>query len=106
MYAPSIFSARAHTREVLTRGVLRHSREKGFRSVSVLALLTAMVATSGCNRDSKENAAPPAATAKLPAPLPRVPAPPDVATPPADAERTPSGLTMKVLEPGKGTTHP
>ncbi|HEX4629619.1 MAG TPA: FKBP-type peptidyl-prolyl cis-trans isomerase [Chthoniobacterales bacterium] len=35
-----------------------------------------------------------------------IPAPDDVAAPPADAEKTESGLASKVLEPGKGTTHP
>src|SRR4030088_3551832 len=39
----------------------------------------------------------------LPAPIP---APDDVAAPPADAEKTASGLASKVLTPGKGTTHP
>jgi peptidylprolyl isomerase len=33
-------------------------------------------------------------------------APPDVAAPPADATRTPSGLASKVLTPGTGTRHP
>ncbi|MGQ0733620.1 MAG: FKBP-type peptidyl-prolyl cis-trans isomerase [Acidobacteriota bacterium] len=33
-------------------------------------------------------------------------APADVAAPPTDAERTPSGLAYKVLRPGKGTTRP
>jgi FKBP-type peptidyl-prolyl cis-trans isomerase len=33
-------------------------------------------------------------------------APPDVAAPPADAERTPSGLATKVLTPGTGTERP
>jgi FKBP-type peptidyl-prolyl cis-trans isomerase len=32
----------------------------------------------------------------------QIPAPPDVATPPADAEKAASGLASKVLEPGKG----
>jgi peptidylprolyl isomerase len=32
--------------------------------------------------------------------------PADVAAPPADAERTPSGLATKVLRPGTGTGHP
>jgi FKBP-type peptidyl-prolyl cis-trans isomerase len=36
---------------------------------------------------------------------PRV-APPDVAKPPADALRTPSGIAYKVLRPGTGSTHP
>ncbi|HJL17962.1 MAG TPA: FKBP-type peptidyl-prolyl cis-trans isomerase [Sandaracinaceae bacterium LLY-WYZ-13_1] len=35
-----------------------------------------------------------------------IPAPPDVAAPPADAERTPTGLASKVLEAGTGTRHP
>jgi FKBP-type peptidyl-prolyl cis-trans isomerase len=33
-------------------------------------------------------------------------APPDVAAPPADAQKTPSGLAFKILQPGTGTTHP
>ena len=35
-----------------------------------------------------------------------IPAPPDVAAPPADALRTPSGLASKVLQIGLGRTHP
>jgi FKBP-type peptidyl-prolyl cis-trans isomerase len=35
-----------------------------------------------------------------------IPAPPDVAAPPADAARTPSGLATKVLKPGTGAQHP
>ena len=34
------------------------------------------------------------------------PAPADVAAPPADAGRTPSGLAFKVLAPGTGTVRP
>jgi FKBP-type peptidyl-prolyl cis-trans isomerase len=34
------------------------------------------------------------------------PAPPDVAEPPADAQRSESGLAWKVLKPGTGTAHP
>jgi peptidylprolyl isomerase len=33
-------------------------------------------------------------------------APPDVAAPPADAKRTPSGLAYKVIKAGTGTDHP
>jgi FKBP-type peptidyl-prolyl cis-trans isomerase len=33
-------------------------------------------------------------------------APPDVASPPADARRSPSGLAYKVLKPGTGKEHP
>ena len=32
--------------------------------------------------------------------------PPDVAAPPADAVKTPSGLASRVLKPGSGTRHP
>jgi peptidylprolyl isomerase len=35
-----------------------------------------------------------------------IPAPPDVAAPPADAERTDSGLASRVLSTGTGTEHP
>ena len=35
-----------------------------------------------------------------------VPPPPDVAAPPADANKTPSGLATKVLQPGTSTDHP
>jgi FKBP-type peptidyl-prolyl cis-trans isomerase len=35
-----------------------------------------------------------------------VPAPPDVAAPPADAAKTPSGLATRVLKPGTGKEHP
>ena len=35
-----------------------------------------------------------------------IPAPPDVAAPPADAMKTPSGLASKVLTPGTGKDHP
>jgi FKBP-type peptidyl-prolyl cis-trans isomerase len=40
--------------------------------------------------------------AGVPASAQAPPAPPDVSAPPADAERTPSGLASKLLEPGKG----
>lgn len=54
-------------------------------------------------------AQPPArrAPAKAPAAGPSaIPAPPDVSSPPADAERTASGLASKVLRPGRGDRHP
>jgi FKBP-type peptidyl-prolyl cis-trans isomerase len=35
-----------------------------------------------------------------------VPAPPDVAAPPADAAKTPSGLASKVIKPGNGKDRP
>jgi FKBP-type peptidyl-prolyl cis-trans isomerase len=58
-----------------------------FRALSAMAL-AAVVAfvLAACGRD--------------------IPAPPDVAAPPADAQKRPSGLASKVLTPGKGTRHP
>lgn len=41
-----------------------------------------------------------------PAAAPMPPAPADVAAPPADAVKTPSGLASKVIEPGDGTRKP
>jgi FKBP-type peptidyl-prolyl cis-trans isomerase len=38
--------------------------------------------------------------------LPTIAAPPDVATPPADAAKTATGLVSKVITPGTGTDHP
>jgi peptidylprolyl isomerase len=35
-----------------------------------------------------------------------IPAPSDVAAPPKDAQKTPSGLASKVVTPGTGKTHP
>jgi peptidylprolyl isomerase len=35
-----------------------------------------------------------------------IPAPADVATAPADASRTPTGIASKVITPGSGTRHP
>ncbi len=35
-----------------------------------------------------------------------IPAPADVASPPADAQTTASGLATKVIKPGTGKTHP
>src|SRR5262245_30874868 len=45
------------------------------------------------------------AQAKPPQPE-SIPAPPDVASPPADAVKTASGLASKVLQPGTGTAKP
>jgi FKBP-type peptidyl-prolyl cis-trans isomerase len=45
--------------------------------------------------------------AQAPAPqVEQIPAPQDVAKPPADATKTASGLSFKVLQPGKGSEHP
>ncbi|HXU80902.1 MAG TPA: FKBP-type peptidyl-prolyl cis-trans isomerase [Polyangia bacterium] len=69
---------------------------------------TALLLAAACN---KKESPPPAPT---PTPTPaapaedksKIPAPPDVAAPPADAEKTASGLASKVLTKGTGTEHP
>ena len=38
--------------------------------------------------------------------VPQIPPPPDVAAAPSDAQRTPSNMAYKVLQPGAGTRHP
>jgi FKBP-type peptidyl-prolyl cis-trans isomerase len=47
-----------------------------------------------------------AAASAQTAPPTTIPAPPDVATPPANATKTASGLAFRVITPGKGTDHP
>jgi peptidylprolyl isomerase len=83
-------------------------------SILSLSLLT----TAGCTKDGKEEPKPAAkpdasvsaATAnkgKNMAPAAEaIPAPPDVAAPPADATKLPSGLAFKQLTKGTGTTKP
>ena len=55
------------------------------------------VALAACNRNNDP---------ERPNAAGEIPAPPDVAAPPADAQRTASGLASKVLKAGTGTTHP
>jgi FKBP-type peptidyl-prolyl cis-trans isomerase len=49
--------------------------------------------------------APPTPSANPHAPA-QIPAPPDVAAPPADAKKTPKGVSYKILEEVKGAAHP
>jgi FKBP-type peptidyl-prolyl cis-trans isomerase len=96
--------------------------------VSYLSASALVVGLAACNTKPEEPAtktepekpvvaAPPAVTSAAPtaaapataAPTtdPKaIPAPADVATPPADAKKTASGLATKVLTPGKGKDHP
>jgi FKBP-type peptidyl-prolyl cis-trans isomerase len=70
------------------------------RSYLVALALAGAAACSSEDTSKPERApAPPPAAATIPAP-------PDVAAPPADAQRTPSGLAFKILQPGTGTRHP
>src|SRR5262245_6133670 len=67
------------------------------RRTLLFCVLVAFAA--GCSSGKRNDSAPPSST-------PSIPAPPDVAAPPADAIRTPTGLVSKVLKPGTGTRHP
>ena len=62
---------------------------------SVVLMLIALTAVPGCRLKEED----PGAAADIPAP-------PDVAAPPADALRTPSGLASKVLQVGFGQARP
>lgn len=79
-------------------------------------LVVCLLGCAGC--DSSAASGPPASTSAVPiAAAPKtaaptattpsdIPAPADVATPPADAEKTASGLVTKVLAKGTGDTKP
>jgi len=75
-----------------------------------LGLLVSSCKAKPTPDDGAASAAPPASAVPSAAPqgvlVQTVPAPPDVAAPPADAEKTPSGLATKVLKAGTGTDHP
>jgi peptidylprolyl isomerase len=92
---------------------------------SIPSLLLLGLALSACQKKTEEPASTPAAesaaqpaatapaveTAKPPEPEapkepPGIPAPEDVAKPPADAQKTTSGLVSKVLSAGKSKEHP
>lgn len=60
------------------------------RRAALLPVFVALILIAACRSDN------PAA----------IPPPPDVAAPPADAQRSASGLAWKVLNPGTGTRHP
>jgi FKBP-type peptidyl-prolyl cis-trans isomerase len=65
------------------------------RIPTVIALVAVACVVSGSSR-----------TADAQTPLAAIAAPPDVAAPPADAEKRPSGLATKVITPGTGTDKP
>ena len=62
-----------------------------------MAVLAVTLLVTGCASEPKREA---------PAGPPPIPPPADVAAPPAEAQRTASGLASKVLSPGTGTRHP
>jgi FKBP-type peptidyl-prolyl cis-trans isomerase len=66
-------------------------------------LVALAVLAGGCESPEPGATAPPAAKEAVPT---TIPAPPDVASPPADAAKTASGIAYKILKPGTGTVHP
>jgi len=63
----------------------------------LMAVLAVTLLVTACASEPKREA---------PAGPPPIPAPADVAAPPADAQRTASGIASKVLSRGTGTRHP
>jgi len=75
----------------------------------VMAALFFLAGCKGSQEQAPESKEPPKAEPAKPAEPPQpkaIPAPADVAAPPADAQKTSSGLASKVLTPGSGTDHP
>lgn len=68
---------------------------------SAIVMLAAAFAVVGCTLKEDESSAPPPGSGPPP-----IPAPADVAAPPANALKTPSGLASKVLIVGLGSIHP
>jgi FKBP-type peptidyl-prolyl cis-trans isomerase len=68
-----------------------------------LSFGAALVACPGGKERAKE---PAGGSAKEPPPQGDIPAPPDVAAPPADAQKTASGLASKMLKAGTSTVSP
>ncbi len=73
----------------------------------LIALSLAALALSACTKKEEQPPQAVAATPAAGAPVnAQIPAPADVAAPPADAEKTASGLASKVLTAGTGTEKP
>jgi len=108
----------AHFFGARTPGSKQYPAVMNYRSLA-FGIVLALAALPGCKKESpapsqeaKETPAPegtgaaPLAEAPAPEEPKTIPAPEDVAAPPEDAEKTPSGLASKVLQPGTGTEHP
>src|SRR5690348_8667333 len=80
-------------------------------SIPKMPIALSILLAAGCvsqpkEQPKKEKPSTPTTSAARPAMPGAIPAPPDVAAPPADAEKTKSGLASKVLQKGTGTEHP
>jgi FKBP-type peptidyl-prolyl cis-trans isomerase len=78
-------------------------KKPSFPTATFALVFASFAAAASANEPAAKPAASPAAAPAAPA---TVAAPADVAAPPADAERTASGLASKVLTPGTGKVHP
>lgn len=85
-----------------TMTVSSRIRSAAFLSLSLLAVPGMSACKSHGSGASDAGDAAPAASASATG----LPPPPDVAAPPANATKTPSGLAFIVLTPGTGTDHP
>ncbi|MCB9763672.1 MAG: FKBP-type peptidyl-prolyl cis-trans isomerase [Alphaproteobacteria bacterium] len=75
--------------------------------MKTLRLLTlALPLLFGCATEEADQPAEDLTSATVEAPPENIPAPPDVAAPPADAQRTATGLASKVLQAGTGAEKP
>src|SRR3981189_1476954 len=78
--------------------------------LAITSLIASLIASlAGCSSKKAEDKpppAPPVADAGTPTKTGEIPAPPDVAAPPADAEKSASGLAWKVLGKGTGPAPP
>jgi FKBP-type peptidyl-prolyl cis-trans isomerase len=75
--------------------------------IGLSALVIGPVLGMACKKSTPSGAdAAASASARPSATASAIPAPADVAAPPADAQKTESGLASKVLQPGSGTAHP
>lgn len=75
-------------------------------SLRLLLVGAVLVSMTSCRRSEESKPPSPQAAQGSAEEGKPIPAPPDVAAPPADAERTSSGLASKVLRPGTGTEKP
>jgi peptidylprolyl isomerase len=88
------------------------ARSKGLQRIAIAAALLGLACTA-CNKPHAASDKQPPASAEAPASAASngglahtKPAPPDVAAPPADAQKSASGLAWKVLAPGTGSERP
>ena len=97
--------ARLRPKRPLTSGAACGDYRR-MRTTLLPVLLLAGLGVACAEKPAPEAQAPAAEAPSMQTPPADIPAPPDVAAPPADAEKAPNGLASKVLQPGTGTVHP